>query len=222
MTPEHIAPTRFSDRTAAGEFLAIDLQKYAQDPNAVVLGLLRGGIPVAAEVATRLGLEVDALAVRRLVMPERTDIAFAAMAAYGEHTSLKYIEGVWDSAQLRFDKEILDAVETRARQELDELRALLVGENVLPVAGRTVILVDEGMASGATMLAAVELMREAGAGRIVTAVPVAPAVACKEVESLVDEFICAITPRVFHSVSAFYSRFDSLADYEILALVPRS
>jgi putative phosphoribosyl transferase len=221
MTPEHIAPTRFSDRADAGEFLAIDLQKYAQDPNALVLGLLRGGIPVAAEIATRLGLPVDALAVRRLVMPERTDIAFAALAAYGEHTSLKYIEGVWDSAQLRFDKEILDGVETAARKELDELRALLVGENVLPVAGRTVILVDEGMASGATMLAAVELMREAGAGRIVVAVPVAPAVAGKEVEPLVDEFICAITPRVFHSVSAFYSRFDSLADYEILALVPR-
>ena len=92
---------------------------------------------------------------------------------------------------------------------------------MLPVAGRTVILVDEGMASGATMLAAVELMREAGAGRIVAAVPVAPATAHRAVEPLVDEFICAITPRVFHSVSAFYSRFDSLADYEILALVPR-
>ena len=221
MTPEHIAPTRFSDRAAAGEFLATDLQKYSQDPNALVLGLLRGGIPVAAEIATRLGLPVDALAVRRLVMPERSDIAFAALAAYGEHTSLKYIEGVWDSAQLRFDREILDGVETAARRELDELRALLVGENALPVAGRTVILVDEGMASGATMLAAVDLMREAGAGRIVVAVPVSPAVALKEIEPLVDEVVCAITPRVFHTVSAFYSRFDSLADYEILALVPR-
>ncbi|MBV1779703.1 phosphoribosyl transferase [Paeniglutamicibacter sp. ABSL32-1] len=221
MTPEHIAPTRFSDRTAAGEFLATDLQKYAHDPNALVLGLLRGGIPVAAEIAARLGLELDALAVRRLVMPERTDIAFAALAAYGEHTSLKYIEGVWDSAQLRFERETLDAVETAARRELDELRALLVGERVLPVAGRTVILVDEGVASGATMLAAVELMRGAGAGRIVVAVPVAPAVALKQIEPLVDEVLCAITPRVFHTVSAFYSRFDSLADYEILALVPR-
>lgn len=221
MTPEHIAPTRFSDRTAAGEFLAVDLQRYAKDPNALVLGLLRGGVPVAAEVAARLELELDVLAVRRLVMPERTDIAFAALAAHGEHTSLKYIEGVWDSAQLRFEKEILDGVETAARLELEDLRARLVSAVVLPVSGRTVILVDEGMASGATMLAAVELMREAGAGRIVVAVPVAPAVARKEVEPLVDEFICAITPRVFHSVSAFYSRFDSIADYEITALVPR-
>ena len=220
MTPEHIAPNRFADRTAAGEFLAVDLQKYARDPNALVLGLLRGGVPVAAEIAARLGLPLDALAVRRLVMPERTDIAFAALAAYGEHTSLKYIDGVWDSAQLRFEKGILDEVEAAARKELDELRARLVGQSVLPVAGRTVILVDDGMASGATMLAAVELMREAGAGRIVVAVPVAPAPACKAVQPLVDEFICAITPRVFHSVSAFYSRFDSLADYEILALVP--
>ena len=220
MTPEHIAPNRFADRTAAGEFLAVDLQKYARDPNALVLGLLRGGVPVAAEIAARLGLPLDALAVRRLVMPERTDIAFAALAAYGEHTSLKYIEGVWDSAQLRFEKQVLDEVEADARRELDELRDRLVGRSVLPVAGRTVILVDDGMASGATMLAAVELMREAKAGRIVVAVPVAPAPACKAVKPLVDEFTCAITPRVFHSVSAFYSRFDSLADYEILALVP--
>lgn len=220
MTPEHIAPTRFADRTTAGAFLAVDLQRYANDPDALVLGLLRGGVPVAAEIARALGLEVDVLAVRRLVMPERSEIAFAALAAYGEHTSLKYIGGVWDSAQLRFEKEVLDEVETTARKDLEELRSRLVGEIVLPVAGRTVILADDGMASGATMLAAVELMREAGAERIVVAVPVAPKDARKEVEPLVDEFICAIAPRVFHSVSAFYSRFDSLADYEIIALVP--
>ena len=127
MTPEHIAPDRFADRTAAGGFLAVDLQRYAQDPNALVLGLLRGGVPVAAEIAARLGLALDALAVRRLVMPERTDIAFAALAAYGEHTSLKYIEGVWDSAQLRFEKQLLDQVEADARKELEELRPDLVG-----------------------------------------------------------------------------------------------
>ncbi|ASN39718.1 phosphoribosyltransferase [Paeniglutamicibacter terrestris] len=221
MTTEHIAPTRFDDRTAAGTFLAVGLATYAQDPNALVLGLLRGGVPVAAEVATRLGLQFDALAVRRLVMPERTEIAFAAIAAYGEHTSLKYVEGVWDSAQLRFEKAVLDQVETTARQELEELRARLVGQSVLQVAERTVILVDDGMASGATMCAAIELMREAGAGRIVVAVPVAPKEALKEVTPLVDELLCAISPRVFHSVSAFYSRFDSLADYELTALIPR-
>lgn len=220
MTSEHIAPDRFDDRTSAGKFLAEDLQRYAKDPNVLVLGLLRGGVPVAARIAVELGVDVDALAVRRLVMPERTEIAFAAMAAYGEHTSLKYIKDIWSSAQLRFDKEVLDAVEVGARADLEKMRTSIVGEAVLPVAGRTIILCDDGMASGASMAAAVELMRQAGAGRIVAAVPVAPKFARWEVEPLVDEFVCAINPRVFHSVSAFYSRFDSVSDSEIIALIP--
>lgn len=220
MKAEHVAPNRFSDRVEAGEFLAVELEQYAGDENVVVLGLLRGGVPVAAEIARILKVEVDALAVRRLIMPERSDVAYAALASHGEVTSLKYIERMWGPARERFSAEVLAGVESRARAELAELQQRVIGDVALPVEGRTVVLVDDGMATGATMLAGIEVVRSAGAARVVVAVPIASSAARKEIEPVADEFICAIAPRVFNTVSAFYSRFDAVLDTEITALIP--
>ena len=220
MRPDHVAPTRFSDRAEAGEYLAAELGHHAADENVVVLGLLSGGVPVAAAIARQLGVEVDALAVSRLVLPERSTVAFAALAAYGDDVSLKYVARVWGPAKQRFSAEVLGEVEAAARKELMDLQHRLVGDIVLPVKDRTVILCDEGMATGASMLAAVEVMRRAGAARIVVAVPVASLAACEEVEPLVDELLSAIRPKVFNTVSAFYSRFDAVSDDEVVALIP--
>lgn len=220
MKPGHVAPIRFSDRVEAGEFLAEELEAYAGDSNAVVLGLLRGGVPVAAEIARILGIEVDALAVRRLLMPERSDVAYAALASYGPHTSLKYIQRAWGPAQERFAPAILASVESKAREDLAELQHRVIGDIVLPVQGRTVVLVDDGMASGASMLAAIDVVRAAGAARVVAASPVAHKQAYQDVAQEADEFICAITPKVFNTVSAFYSRFDAVLDDDIIALIP--
>ncbi len=220
MTPDHVAPTRFSDRAEAGEYLAAELEHHAADENVVVLGLLSGGVPVAAAIAKHLGAEVDALAVSGLVLPERSTVAYAALAAYGDDVSLKYVARVWGPAQQRFTTEVLEEVEAAARTELMDLQQRLVGKIVLPVKDRTVILCEDGMATGATMLAAIEVMRHAGAARIVVAVPVATLAARQEVEAEADEFVCAITPKVFNTVSAFYSRFDAVSDDEVVALIP--
>ncbi len=133
---------------------------------------------------------------------------------------MKYVARVWGPARQRFTAEVLDEVEAAARRELMDLQHRLVGDIVLPVKDRTVILCDDGMATGATMLAAVEVMRHAGAARIVVAVPVATLAARQEVEAEADEFICAITPKVFNTVSAFYSRFDAVSDDEVVAMIP--
>ena len=220
MKPDHVAPTRFSDRAEAGEYLAAELEHHAADENVVVLGLLSGGVPVAAAIASHLGAEVDALAVSGLVLPERSTVAYAALAAYGDDVSLKYVARVWAPARQRFTAAVLDEVEAAARKELMDLQHRLVGETVLAVKDRTVVLCEDGMATGATMLAAIEVMRRAGASRIVVAVPVAALAARQEVEAAADEFVCAITPKVFNTVSAFYSRFDAVTDDEVVALIP--
>ncbi|GAA4363094.1 phosphoribosyltransferase [Paeniglutamicibacter cryotolerans] len=214
------APDRFADRVEAGAFLAEDLTEFSDAPDVLVLGLMRGGVPVAAEIARVLGVAVDGLAVRKLGLPERSETAFGALASHAGTTALKYVERVWGPAQQHFTPDQLEAVEAEARIELQRLQDTFVGEMALPVAGNTVILVDDGMATGATMLAAIEVIRAAGPARIVVAVPVAPAVACREIEPLVDRLLCAIVPRVFHSVSAFYSRFDQVDDAEVIALIP--
>ncbi|PQZ92151.1 phosphoribosyl transferase [Arthrobacter sp. MYb227] len=220
MTSARTTPIRFSDRVEAGEFLAAALTTYSQDPNVLVLGLLRGGVPVAAETARILGVEVDALAVRRLVVPERSDVSFAALASYGQNTSLQYVKRIWGPTQEKFSAEILAAVEAQAREELAELQERLIGEIVLPVSGRTVILVDDGAASGASMLAAIDAVRAAGPKRVIVALPVAPTSARADLSDSADEFISIISPKVFNTVSAFYSRFDSVSDKEIIALIP--
>lgn len=220
MSTDRKAPDRFADRREAGAFLAGDLAEFAGSPDVLVLGLLRGGVPVAAEIARVLGVAVDGLAVRKLGLPERSETAFGALASHGGHTALKYVERVWGPAQQHFTAAELDAVEAAARIELQRLQDTFVGEMALPVAGNTVILVDDGMATGATMLSAIEVLRAAGPARLVVAVPVAPAVACREIEPLVDRLVCSIVPRVFHAVGAFYSRFDQVEDAEVIELIP--
>lgn len=220
MTSSRTTPIRFSDRVEAGEFLASVLSPYAHDPNVLVLGLLRGGVPVAAETARILGVEVDALAVRRLEVPERGTISYAALAAFGDNTSLQYVKRIWAPTREKFSAEILAAVEAKAREELAELQERVIGEIVLPVAGRTVILVDDGADSGASMLAAIDAVRAAGAKKVVVVLPVASTPARADLAESADEFFCIISPKVFNTVSAFYSRFDSVSDFEIIALIP--
>ena len=220
MTSARTTPIRFSDRVEAGEFLAAALTPYAQDPNVLVLGLLRGGGPVAAEAARILGVELDALAVRRLEVPERGTVSYAALAAYGDNISLQYVKRIWAPTREKFSAEILAAVEAKAREELAELQKRIIGEIALPVDRRTVILIDDGADSGASMLAAIDAVRAAGAKKVVVALPVAPTGARAELAESADEFISIISPKVFNTVSAFYSRFDSVSDFEIVALIP--
>ena len=219
--PDHVAPVRFADRTEAGGYLAAELGHHAA-AGTVVLGLLHGGVPVAAEIGRHLGTGFDALAATRLVLPERSTVAYAALAAYGDDVALRYVAKVWAPARQHFAAGVLDAVEAAARRELADLQQRLLGGGPPPVDGRTVVLCEDGTGTGAALLAAIEVVRRAGAARVVVALPVASPAARQLLEPEADEFLCAIKPKVFNTVGAFYSRFDAVGDGDVAGLLGRS
>ena len=207
--------TRFADRRAAGQALAEALATYANRPDLIVVGLPRGGVPVASEVAQALHAPLDILVVRKLGAPMQPELALGAIASGGFR--------VVDAGLMRtlgVDETALAVVESGARAELmrREVR-YRAGRAALPLAGRTVILVDDGLATGATMRVAIQAVRAAQATRVIVAVPVAPSETMERLRAEADEVICLQTPSHFMGVGAWYAHFPQLTDEDVLALL---
>jgi putative phosphoribosyl transferase len=203
----------FHDRQAAGRDLGARLAKLDLAGNVIVLGLPRGGVPVACEVAAALGAPVDALVVRKLGAPFNPELALGAIA-YGGVTI--YNEDLL--AQLRLDEQDLEPIRARELTELKR-RELTYrsGRPPLAVAGATVVIVDDGIATGATMHAAVVATRSLAPARIVVAVPTAARDAVERLKGVADQVVALATPEPYFGVGAWYSLFPQLTDEEVVA-----
>jgi putative phosphoribosyl transferase len=205
---------RFADRASAGSALAAALTAYSNRDDVLVLGLPRGGVPVAAEIAAALRAPLDVMIVRKLGAPGQPELAIGAIAAGGVIVVNENILAAAASAA-EVQAEIL-----RQRAELHRRESLYRnGRLPLTLTGRTVILVDDGAATGATMLAAIRAVRKQGARRVVIALPVASTDALGALRAEADEITCLSTPPIFRSVGEWYEQFDQTPDAEVSALL---
>ena len=202
---------RFRDRAEAGRLLAELLRDYKGREDVVVLALPRGGVPVAYEVAEALGLPLDVFVVRKLGAPGHPELAMGAIASGGLVVLNKGV-----AAALGVDEAGVRRVIESELAELQRREALYRGTHDPPdVEGKTVILVDDGLATGSTMRAAALAVRRLSPARVVVAVPVAAEETCREFEDVVDEIICEVTPRPFHAVGLWYDDFSQTSDEEV-------
>ena len=208
----------FANRTEAGRLLAEKLVNYAGRADVIVLGLPRGGVPVAFEVAQRLGALLDVFIVRKLGVPGFEELAAGAIASGGVRV---LNEDVMRS--IPHADEAIDAVTIRETAEL-ERREQIYREGRPPpeLRDRIVILVDDGLATGATMRAAVKALRQSGAAKIVVAVPVGPPETCHELEERADETICLSTPEFFQAVGQYYEDFSQTSDEDVRELLSQA
>jgi putative phosphoribosyl transferase len=204
---------RFHDRREAGQELASRLEAYRQHPHTIVLGLPRGGVPVAHEVAGRLGLPLDVLVVRKLGTPGHEELAMGAIAAGGGRAlNTDLIAGLHVGATA------LERVEAAERAELERRERAYRDQKPFPVLrDQTVILVDDGLATGATMRAAIDAVKRQSPARVVVAVPTAPPDVCAALEREVDEVISVIQPEPFVAVGLWYGHFPQVSDEEVRA-----
>jgi erythromycin esterase-like protein/predicted phosphoribosyltransferase len=213
-----MTPKRFRDRREAGRLLAAKLAAYANRPDVIVLALPRGGVPVAYEVSRALGATLDVFVVRKLGVPGYEELAMGAVATGGARVLNEQIV-----RDLHIPDYVIDRVEAEQREELARReRAYRGGRPLLDVHGRTVILVDDGLATGATMRAAVKALRQREPARIIVAVPTASPETCEELRAEVDEVVCAITPEPFHAVGYWYEDFTQTTDREVRELLARA
>jgi len=202
---------RFHDRKDAGRALAADLAGYAGRNDVVVLALPRGGVPVAYEVARALAAPLDVFLVRKLGLPGHEELAMGAIASGGIRLINEHVVDAYQVTAAEIEK--VAAVE---QAELERRELLYRDGRPLPtLANRTVILVDDGLATGATMRVAVLAVRAESPARIVVAVPVAAAETCDEFRSLVDDVVCAETPEPFFAVGVWYEDFEQTTDQQV-------
>ncbi len=207
--------TRFRDRRDAGRKLAQELSTYAGRPDVIILALPRGGVPVAYEVALALNTPLDIFIVRKLGLPGREELAFGAIASGGVRVLNDDIVQT-----LKIPQTMIDMVTRRELQELERRERAYRGDRHGPeVHGRTVILIDDGLATGASMRAAVAALRLQNPARIVVAVPTAAPETCEAFRPEVDEIVCATTPEPFYGVSRWYEDFSQTTDEEVRALL---
>jgi putative phosphoribosyl transferase len=205
----------FQDRTDAGRQLAEKLLSYAGRDDVFVLALPRGGVPVAFEVAQRLGVPLDVFVVRKLGVPGHEELAMGAIASGGVRVLNEDVLYVLADAQ-----SIVEMVTAIEREELKRRERDYRGDRPAPEArGRTVILVDDGLATGATMRAAAAALRQQGAAKIIVAVPVGAPSTCHEIRSVADEVVCLQTPGSFMGVGQYYEDFSQTADEEVRELL---
>ncbi len=213
-----MAQTVFRDRSEAGRLLATKLLAFAGEPDVVVLGLPRGGVPVAFEVAQVLAAPLDVFLARKLGVPGHEELAMGAVASGGVRV---LNHDVVD--RLGIAPEEIDAVVAREVAELARREQLYRGGRPPPeVDGRTVILVDDGLATGATMRAAIAALRQLGPARIVVAVPTAARDICAELKNQADDVICYMTPEPFFAVGRWYEDFGQTTDQEVGALLAQA
>jgi predicted phosphoribosyltransferase len=210
-------PPRFRDRRDAGRKLAKKLSALVKAPNVLVLALPRGGVPVADEVARALKAPLDIFLVRKLGVPGNEELAMGAVATGGVRVlNDEIVHGLGISDQ------VIDAVEAQGQQELLRRERLYRGGRPLPeVNGRTVILVDDGLATGATMRAGVRALKQRQPERIIVAVPTASPDTCEMLKSEADDVVCAITPAPFVAVGYWYDDFTQTSDDEVRDLMVR-
>lgn len=205
----------FANRTEAGRLLAEKLVQYAGRYNVVVLGLPRGGVPVAYEVAKRLGAPLDVFIVRKLGVPGFEELAAGAIASGGVR--------VLNDDVMRAIPHAAEAIEAITARETAELERreheYRDGRPAPQLRDRIVILVDDGLATGATMRAAVKALRQRGAAKIVVAVPVGPPDTCRAIEQEADETICLSTPEFFQAVGQYYEDFSQTSDDDVRELL---
>ena len=205
----------FRDRADAGRQLAARLKPYAGTPDVMVLALPRGGVPVAYEVARALHAPMDVFIVRKLGVPGQEELAMGAVATGGVRVLNHQVVNA-----LGIPDYVIDAVAKWETDELKRREQLYRGHRPPPnVRGKTVILVDDGLATGSTMLAAVRALREQGPARIVVAVPVASPDTCELLKTHVDEVVCAATPEPFYAVGFWYRDFAQTTDEEVRELL---
>lgn len=208
---------RFRDRTEAGERLAAKLTAYARRPDVLVLGLPRGGVPVAYEVARVLNVPLDIMAVRKLGVPGEEELAMGAIASGGVRVLNRDIVrmlGLSDGA--------IDAAAAKEQRELARREQLYRGERPVPeLRGRTVILVDDGIATGATMRAAITAVRQQEPAHVVVAVPVAAAATCDDLRAEGNDVVCVEMPEALFAIGFWYEEFGQTTDGEIQMLLDR-
>lgn len=208
----------FRNRSGAGRILAGKLASYADRPDVLVLALPRGGLPVAFEVAQELHAPLDVFLVRKLGLPGQEELAMGAIASGGTRVINEEVVGT-----LKIPDDVIETVANEEQQELNRRESeYREGRPPPDVRGRTVILVDDGLATGSTMRAAVAALRQQGPARIVVAVPVGAPDTCAELERVADEVVCVQTPQPFNAVGAWYEDFRQTSDEEVRDLLARA
>src|SRR5206468_8259624 len=208
----------FADRADAGRQLARRLNAYARRHDVVVLALPRGGVPVAFEVARELHAPLDVFLVRKLGVPGHPELAMGAIASGGVRV---LSEDLID--QLGIPRTAVEQVAVRERLELERRDQLYRGGRPLPMLrDRTVILVDDGLATGATMEAAVVAAKQYQPARVIVAAPVGAVETCHRLEQIADDVVCAATPEPFQAVGLWYEVFDQTTDEEVIELLRRA
>jgi predicted phosphoribosyltransferase len=209
---------QFRDRAEAGRWLAASLAGYAHRADVTVLALPRGGVPVAFEVARVLGAPLDVFVVRKLGVPGQEELAMGAIATGGVRVVNQHVV-----RQLGIPASVIEQVAAVENRELDRRERLYRGERPpLPIRGRTVILVDDGLATGSTMMAAIEALRLQGPARIVIAAGVGSPQACAALSGGADACVCALIPPRLDGVGRWYEVFSQTTDDEVRSLLERA
>jgi len=208
----------YRDRTDAGEVLAGRLRKYAGRQDVLVLALPRGGVPVAFEVARALRVPLDVFLVRKLGVPGHEELAMGALASGGVRIVNRSVV-----RELDIPDDVIDRVAEEEEEELRRREHAYRGDRPAPeVRGRTIILIDDGLATGSTMRAAVAALRQQGPARIVVAVPVGAPETCSDFEEEADEVVCSVMPEPFYAVGLWYRDFSQTTDEEVRELLQRA
>lgn len=210
--------TSFQNRTEAGQILARRLARYANRRDVLVLALPRGGVPVAYEVAQELHCPLDIFLVRKLGLPEYDELAMGAIASGGIRFLNRHVVD-----RMGIPDDVIDAVAARESKELERRERLYRNGRPAPeVKGRTVIIIDDGIATGSTMRAAVEALRKLDAARIVVATPTAAQSTVKEMSAEVDEIVAVLAPAEFSAVGEWYQDFSQTTDEEVCGLLEQA
>jgi putative phosphoribosyl transferase len=213
-----VQPRRFRDRAEAGRLLAERLSRYSGRDDVIVLALPRGGVPVAYEVAKALSAPLGVFVVRKIGVPGHEELAMGAIASGGVLVLDENIVRALglDRAQLEH------AIASEVRELQRRQAAYDEGDGELDLEGKTVILVDDGLATGSTMRAAAEAVERLDPARVVVAVPVASEQTCDAFRDVVDEIVCGVTPTPFHAVGLWYDDFTQTSDEEVRDLLARA
>jgi len=205
----------FRNRTEAGQVLARRLQQYKNQPDVLILGLPRGGVPVAYEVARELNAPLDVFIVRKLGVPGHEELGMGAIATGGVRT---LHEGI--IREIGISPQTIEAVSAREQAELERRERLYRGDRPAPtIKGRTVVIVDDGLATGCTMKAAIQAVRQQDPRQVIVAVPTAPSETCEQLKESADHVVCALTPEPFFSVGGSYADFTQITDGEVRDLI---
>lgn len=208
----------FQDRSEAGRELAKCLATYSYRLNVIVLGIPRGGVPVAFEVAAQIHAPLDVFIVRNLGVPGREELAFGAIASSG----IRYLDSKIVEAVRISDLEI-ERITSKEREELERReRAYRGTRGPLAVEGQTVILVDDGIATGSSIQVAITALRRMKPSQIVVATPVAPISTCRRLRSEVDDLVCVETPESFYAIGEFYEDFSQVSDQTVTDLLRKN